>query len=85
MELDGNAAGGILGEIFALEITASTSCCAGCGAVEPVAALTVYVDAPGTVVRCPHCGAVLIRIVHARGRYWLDLTGVRYLELRAGK
>jgi len=38
------------------------------------------VHAPGTVVRCPGCEQVLMRIVRGGGRYWLDLTGMRSLE-----
>ena len=51
------------------------------------ASLTVvYVHAPGTVVRCPSCEQVLMRIVRqpGRGRYWLDLSGVRCLEFAEG-
>ena len=82
LKLDGNAVGGLLSEIFTVEMTAATTTCAACGAVEPVGALSVYVHAPGTVVRCAHCEAVLIRIVRGNGHYWLELTGVRCLELR---
>lgn len=78
--LDGNAIGGLLREIFAMEMTAAVGTCAGCGAVNEVARLQVYVDAPGTVVRCPACEAVVMRVVRGRGRCWLDLTGVRALE-----
>ena len=82
LKLDGNAIGGLLSEIFTVEMTAATTTCSACGAIEPVGALSVYVHAPGTVVRCAHCENVLIRIVRANGRYWLELTGVRCLELR---
>jgi Zn finger protein HypA/HybF involved in hydrogenase expression len=81
MKLDGNAIGGLLREIFAMEMTAAESTCAGCGAVNAVGRVEVYVQAPGTVVRCPECGAVLMRIVRGRGRYWVDLSGTRCLEL----
>jgi uncharacterized C2H2 Zn-finger protein len=37
--------------------------------------------APGVVLRCPRCEAVLMRIVQAESRYWLDVQGVRSLEL----
>ncbi len=83
--LDGNAIGGMLREIFALEMTAAVGTCASCGAVNQVGRVHVYVDAPGTVVRCPDCEAVLMRVVRGRGRYWLDLTGVRCLELEAAE
>jgi Zn finger protein HypA/HybF involved in hydrogenase expression len=80
MKLDGNAIGGLLREIFTMEMTAAETTCAGCGAVNAVGRVDVYVHAPGTVVRCPACQSVLMRIVHGRGRYWLDMTGVRCLE-----
>jgi len=81
MKLDGNAIGGLLREVFALEMTAAEGTCAGCGAVNALARVDVYVHAPGTVVRCPGCGGVLLRIVRGGGRYWLDMTGIRSLEL----
>lgn len=79
--LDGNAVGGSLSEVFALEVTASVTTCAGCGAASPLGALPVYTDAPGLVVRCSSCGQVQLRLVTGRGRYWLDLSGMRSLEL----
>jgi Zn finger protein HypA/HybF involved in hydrogenase expression len=84
MKLDGNAIGGLLREIFIMEMTTAESTCAGCGAVNPVGRVEVYIHAPGTVVRCPECGAVLMRIVRGRGRYWVDLTGIRCLEFAEG-
>ncbi len=79
--LDGNVAGGILSEIFPIDMTIVRALCAGCGAMEQAGALHAYVDAPGTVIRCPGCSNVLIRIVHGGGRYWLDLRGVACLQI----
>jgi Family of unknown function (DUF6510) len=84
LTLDGNALGGLLAELFAQEMTAARSTCASCGAVGEVATLVVYVQAPGTVVRCPACGAILARVVQADGRTWVDLRGVACLEIHAG-
>jgi Zn finger protein HypA/HybF involved in hydrogenase expression len=81
MKLDGNAIGGLLREIFVLEMTTAQATCVRCGAVNPVGRVEVYDHAPGTVARCPGCESVLMRIVHGPGRYWVDLTGVRCLEL----
>lgn len=81
LTLDGNSCGGLLSEVFAMEVTTAGSCCAGCGAVEAFGALAVHANAPGTIVRCPHCGAVVLRVVRAPGRWWLDLRGLRWLEL----
>lgn len=81
MVLDGNAIGGMLREIFAMEMTTAVGTCANCGASNEMGRLQVYIHAPGTVVRCPACEAVLLRIVHGRGRYWIDMSGTRTLEL----
>ena len=82
LKLDGNAIGGLLGEIFTMEMTTAETTCAGCGAVNSVGRVDVYVNAPGVVVRCPGCEQVLMRVVHGGGRYWVDLTGTRCLEFR---
>ena len=84
MKLDGNAIAGLLREIFAVEMTTARGTCAACGAVNEVGRVEVYIHAPGTVVRCPDCGQVLMRVVRGGGRYWIDLTGVRCLELAEG-
>ncbi len=81
LRLDGNAIGGLLLELFGADLTAARTVCAVCGAHEQVARLDVYVNAPGVVVRCCHCEAVMIRIVRGRGRVWLDLSGTGCLEL----
>jgi hypothetical protein len=83
MKLDGNAIGGLLREIFTMEMTTAETTCAGCGSVNAVGRVDVYVKAPGTVVRCPACEQVLMRIVHGPGRYWVDLSGIRCLEFAA--
>lgn len=80
LKVDGNAIGGLLREIFTMEVTTAETTCAGCGKIHAVGRVDVYMNAPGAVVRCPACGNVLMRIVQGRGRYWLDLTGIRCLE-----
>jgi ribosomal protein L40E len=82
VHLDGNAIGGELLEIFGVDMTVSTAVCRACGASGPVAEAVVYLRAPGTVVRCRACSSVLLRIVRSPGRTWIDLGGVRTLELR---
>jgi len=83
LKLDGNAAAGILQEIFAAEITTAIGTCDGCGTVEAVGAVAVYTRGPGTVLRCPHCDDVLMKIVAAEDRLWVDLRGLRTIELRS--
>jgi Zn finger protein HypA/HybF involved in hydrogenase expression len=82
-KLDGNAIAGLLREIFTVEMTTSEATCAGCGSVSAVGRVDVYLNAPGVVVRCPSCEQILMRIVHGRGRYWLDMRGTRCLEFVA--
>ena len=79
--LDGNAAGGLLSEIFPFEMTVVQTLCGACGAMDHVGQLTLYTDAPGTVICCVRCGAVLIRVVRGGDRYWLDMSGVRCLQV----
>ena len=63
LTLDGNAVGGLLMEIFSTEVTDSPAECANCGNVSAVGGLVAYTQAPGTVLRCPACSSVMMRIV----------------------
>jgi hypothetical protein len=81
-QLDGNAAGGVLGQIFAFEMTTAEVICAHCGAIEPIGAEMVYMTAMGTIIRCRGCGEALIRIAHGPQRYWIDFSGIRLLQLQ---
>ncbi len=80
-KLDGNAAAGSLQEIFPFDMTLVQATCTGCGATAVIGALAAYMHGMGTVVRCPSCDTALIRMVHAKGRYWLDMRGVRVLQI----
>ena len=73
--LDGNAIGGLLHEVFGAEMTTATGTCATCGASGPVAECVVYLDAPGTVVRCRVCTSVLMVVVKIRDMNCVDLRG----------
>jgi hypothetical protein len=78
--LDGNAIGGLLLDVFGFEMTTATAVCASCGARRQVAELVVYVRAPGTVVRCRGCGAILMVFTEIRNVMCVDLGGVAELE-----
>lgn len=84
LRLDGNAVAGLLREVFVYEMTSAQSTCASCGAVGEVGTLLAYVHGPGTVIRCPRCNAVLMRIVRSGERYWIDVRGMSCLELEQG-
>ncbi|HEY7176157.1 MAG TPA: DUF6510 family protein [Micromonosporaceae bacterium] len=79
--VDGNALGGALREVFAIDVTSAMGRCAGCGTVGAVATTRVYARAPGAVARCPSCGQVVMRVIEAPGRMFLDLRGLSFLEI----
>lgn len=78
--LDGNAIGGELLEHFGNEMTSAAGTCRTCGAGAVIAELTVYMRAPGAVVRCRHCGNVVIVLVVIAGATRVDLE---HFELTA--
>ena len=84
LRLDGNAAGGLLNEVFPFEMTAATTTCSGCGAITPVGELMLYALAMGAILRCADCDVALIRITRIRGWYRLDLSGMSCLQIDAG-
>jgi Family of unknown function (DUF6510) len=79
--IDGNALGGPLREVFAVDVTTASGRCVSCGRVGAVATLHVYNEAPGLVARCPGCEAVVLRLVRGPDRAWLDLRGLVSLEI----
>lgn len=79
--LDGNAAAGKLSEVFALDVTAAEGQCAHCGAIKRFAEAHLYAQAPGLVARCAICEHVLLRLVDAQQRVFLDVRGMTYLCL----
>ncbi len=82
-KLDGNAAAGILQEIFPFDMTLVQATCTGCGATGALGALATYMHGMGTVLRCPSCDTVLIRVAQIKERYFLDMQGVRVLQISA--
>jgi hypothetical protein len=79
--LDGNAAAGALGDVFAFDVTMAVTTCATCGDSHRVAELPAYLDAPGVVLRCASCSAAQVRLVRTGDRAWLDLRGIQVLEI----
>jgi hypothetical protein len=78
--LDGNAAAGLLQEVFAVEMTTAIETCNGCGATDQVGALKVFRGA-GIVMRCPKCDNALVTIVEDGARVWIGFAGVRTLQV----
>jgi Family of unknown function (DUF6510) len=78
--LDGNAVGGLLGEIFTFETTTAEGACNRCGTVAHLGQQMAYVSDIGTVVRCASCDHALIRVARNPRGYFLVLQGVSYLR-----
>lgn len=81
MRLDGNAAAGLLMDIFGHEMTADITICGTCRAENPIGRLLVYAHGMGSVMRCPNCGNVQMKVAQIRGRYTIELRGIRTLHL----
>lgn len=77
--LDGNAIAGTLSAAFGGDMTLVLATCGGCGACGPLAETAVYLRAPGLVVRCRSCDAVLVVVVERDGRFCVDIRGVAQL------
>jgi Family of unknown function (DUF6510) len=84
LRLDGNAAAGLLQEIFVHELTDARGACAACGAVGEMGAQHLYMSprSPGAVLRCRVCESVLMVVVHAGGRFRLGVQGLVWIEMQ---
>ena len=78
-----NAAGGMLQVTFPFDMTLVQATCAGCGTTNALGAVAAYMHGMGTVVRCQSCDTVLMRIAQVKGRYLMDMPGIRVLEIGA--
>ena len=81
--LDGNAAAGLLQEVFVNEVTTARGACASCGTVGEVGSQRLYMapQAPGAVLRCHGCESILMVVVHRPGHVRLALSGLAWLEI----
>ena len=79
--LDGNAAAGVLQEVFAVEVTSLIGTCDSCGSSEPLGAARLFRGA-GMVLRCRHCDNPIVAVVTSDTRTWLSVAGLRMLEVR---
>ena len=79
--LDGNALAGPLADIFAVDVTAAATICAGCGRQSRLAELHVYRGGPGIIARCPGCQDPVARYVRTPTSAVLDLRGTVTLSV----
>jgi hypothetical protein len=78
--VDGNAIAGALQTLLGGDVTTVPGRCGHCGAVNAIGAMHAYVRGPGSVLRCPVCTGVVLRIVETSGATYLDLRGATYLR-----
>ena len=75
LPLDGNAAGGLLCELFAFDMTTASVTCAGCGTVSQVGELALYGGRMGAIFRCIRCDAAVIRLARTPIGFRFDMRG----------
>ncbi len=77
--VDGNAAAGILSEIFAGDVTAIVGVCGGCGAVATLAEAVVELDEVAAIIRCRGCTHTLVTALRTTTGLRITLGTLREL------
>ncbi|HUF15695.1 MAG TPA: DUF6510 family protein [Acidimicrobiia bacterium] len=81
--VDGNAVGALLHDVFGADMTDRRGCCDECGAISMLATLLAYRQAPGDVLRCPACGAVIVVVVETPARVRVTFESLRWMDAAA--
>jgi hypothetical protein len=81
--LDGNAAAGILAEVFGRDMTLAGSTCRHCGRRGVVAQAIVELDDQGVILLCRSCGHTLLTAVRFDDAWSLALPGCAELRVPA--
>jgi len=81
MVLDGNAAAGLMVDVFGMEMTDSPAECSHCGYTGEIGTLLAYMRIPGVILTCPCCGSILMRIAATPGAYYVDARGAASIRL----
>ena len=63
--VDGNAAAGMLSEVFAGDATTIVGVCGGCGSAAPLAEAVVELDEFAAIVRCRGCTHTLVTVLRS--------------------
>jgi len=61
--VDGNAAAGMLWDVFGVDVTALIGVCGGCGDASPFAEAVVEIDETAAIVRCRSCTHTLFTVL----------------------
>jgi hypothetical protein len=65
--VDGNAAAGLLWDVFEADVTALVAVCGGCRQGAPVAEAVVEIDDTAAIVRCRTCTHTLFTVLRHEG------------------
>lgn len=65
--VDGNAAAGMLWDVFGVDVTALVGVCRGCHAAAPLAEAVVELDDVAAIVRCRSCTHTLMTVLRSGG------------------
>ena len=79
---DGNAADGILREVFAFDAASVTLTCGQCGAIGPVGTTSLDGGSLSKVLRCSHCATAILRVIRTPRGLWLEMESIRSLMVR---
>lgn len=79
--LDGNAAAGAIGRLFAFDVTMVIVTCGACGIERPFAELRLFGGPLAMVLRCSICEAVNIRLLETRECINVDMSGAARIEI----
>lgn len=78
--LDGNAAAGTIGRLFAFDVTRAIVTCGACGIERPFAELRMYGGPQAMVLRCSCCESINIRLLETQKSINLDMSGTARIE-----
>ncbi len=79
--LDGNAAAGLLRDVFGVEMTAVIAECVSCGDRGRIAETMAYIRGPGVVLRCRACSSVVVVVTVVHGINCVDVSGFGDIEM----
>ncbi|MBW9119077.1 hypothetical protein JNB63_03130 [Microbacterium trichothecenolyticum] len=71
--VDGNAAAGMLWDVFGADVTALVGVCGGCGDTSALAEAVVELDEAAAIVRCRACTHTLFTVLRDGDRVRLVL------------
>ncbi len=78
--VDGNALAGPLSELFDFDVTTTSARCSSCRTVAVLARAMVYEKPHSFIVRCSHCGEVLMVVLQKADATELDLSGIDWMR-----